>query len=62
MARDYSDIVSTYTRISSRFGPRSAPVNGASTVHKGVDLAAANGSLVYAPYDGVVAQPPVGAD
>lgn len=56
MTRNYSDIVSTYTRISSRFGPRSAPVNGASTIHKGVDLSASIGSAVFAPYEGVVEQ------
>lgn len=43
-----------YTRISSYFGPRPQPVAGASTNHKGVDLAAPYGSDILASADGVV--------
>jgi VCBS repeat-containing protein len=62
MTRSYSDIVPAYTRVSSEFGPRPAPKDGASTDHKGIDVAAPMGSPVYAPYDGTVARDPVGAD
>lgn len=43
-----------YTRISSYFGPRPQPVAGASTNHKGVDLAAPYGSDILASAAGVV--------
>ena len=43
-----------YTRISSYFGPRPQPVPGASTNHKGVDLAAPYGSAILASASGVV--------
>lgn len=43
-----------YTRISSYFGPRTQPVAGASTNHKGVDLAAPYGSDILASADGIV--------
>lgn len=43
-----------YTRISSYFGPRPQPVPGASTNHKGVDLAAPYGSDILASAAGVV--------
>lgn len=43
-----------YTRISSYFGPRSQPTAGASTNHKGVDLAAPYGSSILASASGVV--------
>ena len=41
-------------RISSGFGPRRAPTAGASTYHKGVDLAAPTGTPVQAAKGGVV--------
>ena len=41
-------------RISSPFGPRPAPVPGASTFHKGIDLAAPRGTPIYAPAAGTV--------
>ncbi len=44
----------SYTRISSYFGPRQQPVPGASTNHKGVDLAAPYGSDILAAASGVV--------
>ena len=44
----------TCTRISSTFGPRSAPVAGASTNHRGIDIACTSGSDVTAAYDGTV--------
>ena len=43
-----------YTRISSYFGPRPQPVPGASTNHKGVDLAAPYGSAILASASGIV--------
>lgn len=43
-----------YTRISSYFGPRPQPTVGASTNHKGVDLAAPYGSAILASASGVV--------
>jgi len=43
-----------YTRISSYFGPRPQPTPGASTNHKGVDLAAPYGSAILASAAGVV--------
>ena len=44
-----------YTRISSPFGERIHPVYGKKSFHKGVDLAAPNGTPIYATADGVVA-------
>lgn len=40
--------------ITSRFGYRLNPFTGKQTMHAGVDIAAAPGSPVYAPADGVV--------
>lgn len=44
----------TQGRISSGFGPRRAPTAGASSFHKGVDIAAPTGSRVGAAANGVV--------
>lgn len=41
-------------RISSRFGKRKAPTAGASTYHKGVDIAAPQGTGIYAAKSGTV--------
>lgn len=41
-------------RISSRFGKRKAPTAGASTYHKGVDIAAPQGTAIYAVKGGTV--------
>lgn len=43
-----------YTRISSTFGYRKAPLRGASTNHKGTDFAAPTGTPIYAAADGTV--------
>ncbi len=43
-----------YNRISSGFGPRSAPKAGASTYHKGIDMAASMGTPIYAGDSGTV--------
>lgn len=40
--------------ISSPFGPRTAPTSGASTFHKGVDIALPIGTTVHAPWDSTV--------
>ncbi len=40
--------------ITSRFGYRISPFTGKMTLHAGLDIAAAPGSPVYAPADGVV--------
>lgn len=44
----------SYTRISSTFGPRPQPTPGASTNHKGLDMAAPYGSNILASAAGVV--------
>ncbi len=43
-----------YTYISSPFGDRDAPTAGASTNHQGVDLAAPEGTPIYASRTGIV--------
>lgn len=43
-----------YSRISSTFGYRYAPLAGASTNHKGVDFAASTGTPIYAAAAGTV--------
>ncbi len=43
-----------YSRISSGFGPRTAPKAGASTYHKGIDMAASMGTPIYAGESGTV--------
>jgi murein DD-endopeptidase MepM/ murein hydrolase activator NlpD len=40
--------------ITSTFGNRNTGIAGASTDHKGIDIAAPSGSPVYAPLDGIV--------
>ena len=40
--------------ITSRFGYRTSPFTGKTTLHAGLDVAAAPGSPIYAPADGVV--------
>lgn len=44
----------SYTRISSKFGKRDSPTQGASANHRGIDIPAVLGTPVYAPADGVV--------
>ncbi len=43
-----------YSRVSSEFGYREAPLAGASTNHKGMDLAAPTGTPIYAAAAGTV--------
>ena len=42
--------------LTSGYGMRTHPVLGGRRNHKGVDLAAPSGTLVYAPADGVIAR------
>lgn len=44
----------SYVYVSSPFGDRDQPTAGASTNHKGVDLAAASGTPIYATRSGTV--------
>ncbi len=44
----------SYTRLSSPFGEREAPTEGASTYHQGVDLAGPEGTPIYATRSGTV--------
>ena len=43
-----------YTKINSYFGKRTAPTSGASTYHKGIDIAAPEGSYFIAVADGEI--------
>lgn len=43
-------------RVTSYFGPRRAPTNGASTYHRGIDIAGASGTAIYATASGVVSR------
>lgn len=40
--------------ITSNFGPRISPFTGKKTMHKGIDVASATGTPIYAPADGVI--------
>ncbi len=42
------------TRVTSDYGPRSSPMAGASSNHKGIDIGAASGADIIAAADGVV--------
>ncbi len=44
----------TYTRITSRFGNREHPVDGEEKAHEGIDLAAKEGTKIYASRAGTV--------
>lgn len=41
-------------KVTSKFGPRTAPLPGASTNHNGVDVAVPVGTEVHAPWAGTV--------
>lgn len=43
-----------YTTISSYFGKRTAPTNGASTYHKGIDIPAPEGTSLIATRNGTI--------
>lgn len=43
-----------YTRISSYFGKRSAPTQGAATYHTGIDIPAPEGTSLFAVCDGEI--------
>lgn len=49
-------------RITSRFGPRTDPFNGNKAFHSGVDIAAPEGTPIYAPADGEIVRVMVSAD
>ena len=44
----------SYVRLTSPFGYRDAPTEGASTFHQGVDLAGPEGTPIYASRSGTV--------
>ena len=46
--------VPSSTRITSNYGDRESPTEGASTMHKGIDIGAASGSDIIASADGEV--------
>lgn len=46
--------VPEYTRVSSEYGSRVSPTAGASSYHRGMDIAAPAGSAILAIYDGTV--------
>ena len=50
----YSHAVLDKARLTSAFGMRKHPTTGEKKMHSGVDLAAEEGTPVYAPTDGVV--------
>lgn len=43
-----------YTRITSPFGHRTSPTNGASSYHSGIDIGAPAGSNIIAAFSGIV--------
>lgn len=43
-----------YTNITSKFGYRKSPVNGASTYHGGIDIGAPEGTNICSIADGIV--------
>lgn len=43
-----------YSRISSKFGPRTSPTAGASSYHKGIDIPASTGTTIVASKSGTV--------
>lgn len=53
MSKALFPLQGNYT-ITSKYGSRSAPTNGASTIHKGIDIAAAAGSNVLSVLSGTV--------
>lgn len=50
----YTKLFDHVPRITSGFGPRKAPVPGASTFHNGIDLAVPEGTPIHAPAGGRV--------
>lgn len=44
----------SYTRITDDFGYRTDPINGTTSYHSGIDMAAPAGTPILAAYDGVV--------
>lgn len=51
---NYAWPIPGYTRISSYFGKREKPTQGASTYHKGVDIPAPEGTNLIATCDGEI--------
>lgn len=54
MVPTYTKLFDHVPRITSGFGPRKAPVPGASTFHNGIDLAVPEGTPIHAPAGGRV--------
>lgn len=52
----FTDPLSGRGHVTSKYGPRTAPIAGASTFHNGVDMAAPLGTPVQAAGNGVVVQ------
>lgn len=50
--------VPEYSRVSSEFGARTEPVQGASKYHNGMDIAASKGAEILAVSDGIVINDP----
>ena len=51
---DYIWPIPGYTRISSHFGKRTAPTEGAATYHTGIDIPAPEGTSLFAICDGEI--------
>lgn len=54
MSSEYIWPIPGYTRISSYFGKRSAPTQGAATYHTGIDIPAPEGTSLFAVCDGEI--------
>lgn len=51
---NYAWPIPGYTTLSSKFGKRIAPTTGASTLHKGIDIPAPEGTNLIATCDGII--------
>lgn len=53
---EYQFPLEYYTRVSSEFGTRIHPISGELTSHAGIDIAAPEGTAIYAVADGTVTE------